>query len=374
MVVTLGYAEPVDDEFLTETFSSKIGGKPKWLDPTRPLTVDKVLCDECQRPMTLLMQLYAPEDEPVEAFHRTLYVFICRNGTCHRSSASRCMRVYRSQIAEENDIYEEREADNDDDDVEWVMSPNANPANACTVCGLAGTKACSKCHTTYYCSREHQIADWEAGHRSQCNGEGSAGRDQTAEHKRRLVRMLYPEQVIASEEEVFEDDNEDEGSDDDDEDNEGITAEDGAIVPVSNEPVEDSHVDVDRAFLLFQRRIQKNSDQVIRYARSPDATEQPEPLFVSDSNKPEHGKDVPKCELCGADREFEFQIMPQMLNFLSIDSVDPTSVDWGTLLVYSCPNSCSSTDETGRTSAYAQEAVCRQNFSSQGIGENWQVR
>ncbi|KAJ1966469.1 hypothetical protein GGI12_000044 [Dipsacomyces acuminosporus] len=369
MTVTLGYAEPLDDEFFAEAFPSKIGGKPKWLDPAQPLNVDRVQCDECKHPMVLLMQLYAPEDEPAEAFHRMLYVFICRNGACHRFSASRCMRVFRSQIAEKNGIYEERSGS---DDIEWVIGADVKQAHVCTVCGLAGTKACSKCHSRYYCSREHQIADWDAGHRSHCSGEGATGKGQPdTEHKRKLERMLYPEQVIASEEEAYVDDNEDEGSDDEDEDTEGIKPEDGALVPVTNEKVEDSQVDVDHAFLLFQRRIQQNADQVIRYARAPESAQPSEPLFVSDNNKPEAGKDVPKCGACGASREFEFQIMPQMLNFLDVDSVDPTSIDWGTLLIYSCPNSCSAVNESGKPAAYAEEAIARQNFSSQGIGEKY---
>ncbi|KAJ1814250.1 hypothetical protein LPJ75_002852 [Coemansia sp. RSA 2598] len=316
------------------------------------------------------MQLYAPEDEPESAFHRMLYVFICRNGSCHRSSASRCMRVFRSQMAEENDVYqEEEEADNmqeeGEDDVVWALKENVQKAAVCIVCGLAGTKACSKCHKRTYCSREHQLADWESGHRSQC---GAGRSEPTAAHQKKLQRMVYPELVVVSEEEDEQVAGESDGEDDEGSDNEGIQAEDMALVPVTNEKAEDSQVEVDKAFLVFQRRIQGSPDQVLRYARSADGAEEREPLFVSDEGRPVAGDSVPDCEKCGAGREFEMQIMPQMLNHLSIDSTDPTSIDWGTLLVYTCPNSC---DGGCDDAAYAREVVCRQNFSSQGIGEKF---
>ncbi|KAJ2807683.1 hypothetical protein H4S07_003544 [Coemansia furcata] len=380
MTVTLGYAEPLDDDFGKEHLPSKIGGKPRWLDPTCPLSVDKVLCDECASPMVMLMQLYAPEDEPAEAFHRMLYVFICRNGSCHKASARRCMRVVRSQLPEDNSIYTAQEGEagsscsDDEDDVSWALAEQVKPAPVCAVCGLSGGKACSKCHTRTYCSRAHQVADWDAGHRTQCGNNALPKASKSAAHTRKLQCMLYPELVIVSEEEegasqldIGNDDydDDDDGSDDDGEDNEDIKPEDMALVPVTGEKVEDSEVDVDRAFLLFQRRIQKNPDQVIRYTRSSDSSE---PLFVSDMGKPEAQADVPDCEVCGTAREFEFQIMPQMLNYLSIDSADPASVDWGTLLVYTCPKSCNG---ASGASTYAPEVVCRQNFSSQGIGEKF---
>ncbi|KAJ2907611.1 hypothetical protein GGI21_003716 [Coemansia aciculifera] len=387
MPVTLGYAEPLDEDFDKECFPSKIGGRPRWLDPTRPLSADQVQCDECASPMAMLMQLYAPEDEPAEAFHRMLYVFICRNGSCHKANAKRCMRVVRSQLPEDNAVYtaqeceinevhkgEEEEEEEEEDGFSWSLAESVKPASMCAVCGLSGSKACSKCHSQFYCSRAHQVADWDAGHRGQC-GHTHPQAPTSAAYARKLQRLLYPEHVIVSEEDDDvghlgesnnnDDDDDDEASDDDGEDNEGIKPEDMALVPLTDERVEDSEVDVDRAFLLFQRRIQKSPDQVIRYTRS---SESSEPLFVSDAGKPEAHADVPDCELCGAAREFEFQIMPQMLNNLSIDSADPTSVDWGTLLVYTCPRSCSG---TGEASAYACEVVCRQNFSSQGIGEKF---
>ncbi|KAJ2815858.1 hypothetical protein IWW50_006689, partial [Coemansia erecta] len=357
MPTTLGYAEPVDDEFAHETFPSKIGGQPRWLDPTQPLAADAVACDECTKPMALLMQLSAPDDKP-EAFHRMLYVFACRNGVCHKAGASRCMRVFRAQLPETSPVYTERAlstaSGDDGDDVEWVLSDHVQAAPTCAVCGLLGNKACSKCHTRRYCSRAHQVADWDAGHKAQC---GSTAQP-TADHAKKLGRMAFPEHVIVSEEEPAESDNDD---DDDGEDTEQIQSDSMAVVPVTNERVEDSEVEVDPAFMQFQRRIQREPDQVLRYARSP-GSDVCNPLFVSDANTPAH---IDDCELCGEPRQFEFQIMPQMLNHLELDSMDPNSVDWGTLLVYSCPRSCPPRE------AFVREVLYRQNFSSHGIGQKY---
>lgn len=46
----------------------------------------------------------------------------------------------------------------------------ATPALRCAVCGASGTNLsrCSVCRTTAYCSREHQVSHWKAGHKQEC--------------------------------------------------------------------------------------------------------------------------------------------------------------------------------------------------------------
>ena len=48
---------------------------------------------------------------------------------------------------------------------------------------------CGSCNRTWYCSREHQVADWKAGHKAECaalqkageaaSGDGGGGGDTT---------------------------------------------------------------------------------------------------------------------------------------------------------------------------------------------------
>ena len=66
-------------------------------------------------------------------------------------------------------------------------------------------------------------------------------------------------------------------------------------------------------------------------------------------------KEIPACKECGGEREFELQVMPQLLNKrLGLDA----SVDWGVLAVYTCKRSC----DFGI--GYAREFLFRQFPSS----------
>lgn len=48
--------------------------------------------------------------------------------------------------------------------------------------------------------------------------------------------------------------------------------------------------------------------------------------------------------------------MPQILNFLGIDASDAAALDFGTIAVYSCSNSCALLPDSERC-AYAEEFV-----------------
>ncbi|KGL78387.1 Programmed cell death protein 2, partial [Tinamus guttatus] len=109
----------------------------------------------------------------------------------------------------------------------------------------------------------------------------------------------------------------------------------------------------DKIFQKFKERIAAEPEQIIRYCRGGEG-----PIWVSGENIPEE-KDIPNCS-CGAKRIFEFQIMPQLLNHLQVDSLGE-SIDWGTLAVYTCAESCS---EGG---GYAEEFIWKQDFSAGSI-------
>jgi pre-rRNA-processing protein TSR4 len=98
-----------------------------------------------------------------------------------------------------------------------------------------------------------------------------------------------------------------------------------------------------------------------RYARSVDNPD-PEPLWTNASTKPAL---IPMCERCGSERTFEFQIMPQLLNYLKLNELDPDSLDFGTLIVYTCSKSCKIPAEM----AFGQEEyLWRQDFSLDSMG------
>ena len=70
-------------------------------------------------------------------------------------------------------------------------------ATECVLCGLKGSKQCSRCHLVNYCGRPHQLLDWTVGgHREQC-GKGTAPADPLME--RRREKCLFDEREIVSE-------------------------------------------------------------------------------------------------------------------------------------------------------------------------------
>ncbi|KAF9926898.1 Programmed cell death protein 2 [Linnemannia zychae] len=134
-----------------------------------------------------------------------------------------------------------------------------------------------------------------------------------------------------------------------------------ALVPVGDEVYENTKTDIDSAFLTFQKRIALYPDQVLRYARMEYELTNPEPLYVSDIGIPKP-EDIPPCPDCGQERTFEFQILPQLLNYLGIDHSAPDALDFGTVLVYSCKENC---HVEGKH--YQPEIAIVQHFSEDGM-------
>ena len=113
----------------------------------------------------------------------------------------------------------------------------------------------------------------------------------------------------------------------------------------------------------FHHRLQRSGpDQVVRYCFDEGA----KPLWPSISNAPEHDqKSVPPCKRCGAPRRFEFQILPQIINHLDIDSELASAVDFGSIAVYTCSASCAlgGGGPTGEQEGGVNSSVTR------GVGE-----
>jgi hypothetical protein len=66
-----------------------------WLNPRDLPANERLTCAHCAQPLRFLLQVYAPLDDVAHAFHRTLYVFCCENGSCLSHAGS--MRVLRAQ-------------------------------------------------------------------------------------------------------------------------------------------------------------------------------------------------------------------------------------------------------------------------------------
>lgn len=69
----------------------------------------------------------------------------------------------------------------------------------CAICGLHGSKQCSRCRGVYYCGRTHQILDWTVGgHREQC-GKSNVSAENIASMDNRRNKCLFDEREIVSE-------------------------------------------------------------------------------------------------------------------------------------------------------------------------------
>lgn len=207
--------------------------------------------------------MYAPFDDDSSryAYHRTVYVFACRDGRCHRAAGTRrasqppaCVRVFRTQASETQ--IDEGEATARED-----VATHAS-RSICVVCGLYGDKTCAECRNVCYCSKEHQKMHWTAGHKLACaSASASAAQLQSTTS---AISYGFPESLIDSADDDFEVRKLEEL---------GETS--MALVPARldapapaapwiGEEYEDDATCVDKAFLRFQKRIRFHPDQVLR--------------------------------------------------------------------------------------------------------------
>ncbi|CAO3598547.1 unnamed protein product [Absidia cylindrospora] len=367
----LGYCEEPETPLTADTFPSKSGGKPAWLNPEHVLTVDQVTCSSCDQPMVLLLQLYTPEDHPPEAFHRVIYVFCCKTGACVKQDWTKCFKVFRSQLGRENPYYPppaitDNEGESDDDEVSDFVAKSFKAPKLCVICGVAGPKTCGQCQSANYCSREHQMVDWNmCGHKQQCKSSLSSSQQERENvDQLRQTRVFTEKEIVSEPEGKGEDGAEEEAqaafSKANNDDTTSSQPTENALVPAGEETAEDSEVLVDDAFLRFQLKLQLYPDQVLRYDRVEYDMPDREPLWVQQGQKPSDV--IPACANCGGPRTFEFQILSTLLNFLGVSHVATDSLDWGSLYVYTCKRNCDLHDQV-----FVPEFIWKQDFSTDSM-------
>lgn len=332
--IDLGFAEKCEPwELESRMFPSKLGGKPAWLDLKNLPKYEELQCEVCKQPMVFLCQIYAPFEEDDNNFHRTIFIFICRKRECCRLNSAANIKAFRCSLKQENEFYP-AEAPVDGPDASFDV---AQWTTLCNLCGCFGEKHCSKCKKAVYCCREHQVLDWKEFHKETCSSDSN---------RNGISKYLFPEFIIVME---FEEKQEREVVDETKamESYKKLEAEGkiGSLKEVPEDELErHAAISVDKAFSYFKKQISTEPEQILRYDRGG------KPLLIAKEPKP---LDIPLCEYCGSVRQFEFQIMPQMLAVLK-----ETEVDWGVLLVYTCKNSCTN------ISGYKREYVFKQDVST----------
>lgn len=330
----------------TKWDGGQIGGRPSWLVPSTsgiPST-EQLQCVECHSPLSFLLQIYCPLDELEDAFHRSLYVFVCRSAGCSRQGDG---KAFRLQLPRDNAFYAAEGG------AMQLKSTETN-VDLCALCGQRATFTCSACHVAQYCSKAHQKDHWTAGgHKQTCAQSLETHLLVESEETRGQMitkgsKWVFPEHDLeidhepdsreaANEYEAklmaeFEKNKDKKEEDEDDMD-----------MDVTQRELNDAlgHTkDQDPQYVRFLTRVALAKDQVLRYSR----WEEEAVLWVHSEGM--HSGDVPPCERCGGERKFEFQVLPQLLNYLGVDhqsslgDISSRSCEWGTLAVYTCAKSC----------------------------------
>ncbi|KAA8910468.1 programmed cell death protein 2 [Sphaerosporella brunnea] len=358
--VLLGYAE---EEAGSDTISH-LGGEPVWLHPDSPADARLAKCANCNRLMTLLLQLNgAIEQSPHE---RMFYVFACKEKTCRRKKgtvrAIRGVKVskdWEEKVSRAATVREEERRRSEERRKVEAAKPKAgdllfgngglgnaggvNPFSTGSSGGAnpfsTSTAAAQNPFSTKPATQMETLAKSfaDALKISQPVAEPapepllygpSEPWPSPLPHKFPLFYLdadyetLVPEKPMEQKMEVLMD----EGSGSD-------------TLPVSSSDADDGHLDV--AFQKFADRAGQNPEQVLRYERGGT------PLLYSydddvaktllDSRKDYSARKIPACSGCGKrDRVFEFQLMPHAISVLEGDSLSLDGMEWGTILVGTC--------------------------------------
>uniref|UniRef100_N1QPS3 Programmed cell death protein 2 n=1 Tax=Aegilops tauschii TaxID=37682 RepID=N1QPS3_AEGTA len=300
--VMLGFLEKPKHPglLLRHLFPSKAGGIPAWLDPVNLPTGNSSCCGFCGEPLHFVLQIYAPIESNAAAFHRTLFMFMCPSMAClHRDqhkqwtrnqgNPRRSVRVFRCQLPRTNVFYSSE-------------PPSRNNSDK-PLCAGGSFPFCS--------------VTWHLRF--------------TVPNKFVPARTSWPEYQIAIDDEVDLD------SDGCDEDSSKslVMQKHGKPDDTMQSWMDQFEADADnQCWAYFQERVSRAPEQVLRYCRDPNV----KPLWALSAGRPSN-PDIPSCSYCKGPLCYEFQIMPQLLYYFGVRN-EPDSLDWATIVVYTCQGSC----------------------------------
>lgn len=342
-MVQLGFSVDIEDDEhrmlvahnsadYQEWDGGQLGGRPSWLNP-RDIPNTFIKCQNCDSPMLFVCQLYAPSEEVnPNAFHRSLYVFACPNSSLCGKQPTGSIRALRTQLPKQNLYFPEK---NQPDDIRLQHLPSAWNINLCKLCGQRGLGKCP-IQQEYFCGPHHQREYKKQIHDKVQKGSKHDGLPF-------LPSLLTESELVVEEEPPLDEDETtqkkvenalfksqgadiENNSDDDNDDDMDLEQKDlNKMVGAADETVSN-----DSVTMSFYDRINNVANvkaQCLRYLRWPDSEtckETKTPLWIRSDCQPES---IPHCERCGAERRFEFQLMPQMLHYLFRDFEHHTNRD-----------------------------------------------
>ncbi|XP_030048601.1 programmed cell death protein 2-like [Microcaecilia unicolor] len=320
--------------------TSKIGHLP---DVFPSVTMIYPSCGICNSALVHVVQIYCPlEGSP---FHRVINVFACGRKQCWGKSES--WKVLRSQYLEVHgkevqtclskqeaklkttDWYEEADDwGKDEDELTGSMCghlPDLNRTNSSNVC------------VDMECTAQFQ---------------GLALDETLGSHKPiegRLIMtspvpLLQPYYISVIEEEEYTDCTDADHAQKllkEYQQREGINLEEMMSESFAGKGEDERYEKCvgnrDQVFHKFMKRISSCSQQILRYSWNG------QPLFIT-SSPLSNNKLVPACSSCESRRIFEFQLMPALVSIIKGVDTD-VSVEFGTVLVYTCQKSCWASDQ-----------------------------
>jgi pre-rRNA-processing protein TSR4 len=390
--IVLGFAEHVRSpaSFDPKRFPSKLGGLPVWLYGRHRIP-SSLRCRCCNGVLAFLLQLYAPIAEQGHAFHRTVYVFVCRERGCAGGAGS--VRALCAQLPRRNRIYS-YDAESDSSDCEdhcRAVEVGKRTSDAvtkqhvpCALCGFAASSRCGRCSSVSYCSRECQKVDWKIGHKSLCYAsDGMPSREVPSTSNANIARVSwrFEEFEIVHEQclPLRESDTADQGLTGAVSGKAGVV---GTLQDVDVKELPDSLFKnihragparrADPAFQRFSDVMRGAPDQIVRYWRGG------RPLWASRIGRVAESDEALICERCGGRRVFEFQVVSQVLYYIGVDKRRDLrsddggcgGLDWATVVVFSCENSCrgnGASEDEARGEAleycYTEELAVIQRFT-----------
>ncbi|XP_060693539.1 programmed cell death protein 2-like isoform X1 [Hemiscyllium ocellatum] len=312
--------------------TSKVGGRP---DCVPGITMQYPHCPRCSDPLIQVVQVYCPLEG--SAYHRTINVLAClRPECCGRSDSwkvlrSECLGTPPNQETTAKKMVPVPvtvkdwcpEAD------DWGME---EPWGSSTE-GVVQTPAPDS-------EREvmEQTSRLEALLLEGAEGQGLVSQSTVPEFQPFYISVMeeedsHSQSSFKHEEELLAEYQR----------REGVCVEqlplsscDGEGAPETYEKSQVQHGD--RMFNKFMKRISSCPQQILRYCWNGS------PLLLSPLRM-ESAASV--CELCTSPRVFEFQLMPALVNMLKGSSSQEQSVEFGTVLIYTCQRSCwSPTNQT----------------------------
>ncbi|KAG7399791.1 programmed cell death protein [Phytophthora boehmeriae] len=387
-VVLLGTIQERQSVDNSSPYVCKAGGTAAWYsDP--PLAAKDLVCGKCGTDLFLVAQVYAPVDSD-----RTLYVFGCNSVACTESPGS--WRVLRDQAVQAKESTEPVEAveklvekvDNvklawgsDSDDSDWgddeddsgKQSQGADEVDLEALLqqrddamkiGTTMTKPVANAKKTEFAkdstvtTKKGQVNAFPA---LSIEVIDEPYEDYTAEHNFAHENKLLEEYMKHEEEEKSADIG-DLRNVISNSKKKGAAAQSGSSGAPTGESYEKTPA-AQRHLLRFQKRISRCPLQCLRYDYGGEPLW---PVVIPPSLK------VPACSGCGGERLFEMQLTPTINYFLKVDEyaaadaksssnpsiatadtendatkpvMPPGGMDWLSLIVYCCSNSCSASHE-----------------------------